>query len=55
MSKRPETRAQALDILERSRSRYPDASIEGILVQRMEKGLAELILGFKRDPQVGPR
>ena len=39
-------RSAALDILERSRSRYPDARIEGILVQRMEKGLAELILGF---------
>ena len=47
-------RNAAGDILERSRSRYPDASIEGILVQRMEKGLAEVILGFKRDPQVGP-
>ncbi|HEV7819913.1 MAG TPA: acetate--CoA ligase family protein, partial [Burkholderiales bacterium] len=23
-------------------------------VQRMEKGLAEVILGFRRDPQVGP-
>jgi len=23
-------------------------------VQRMEKGLAELIVGYKRDPQVGP-
>jgi acyl-CoA synthetase (NDP forming) len=44
----------ALDILERSRSRHPDATIEGILVQRMEKGLAEVILGYKRDAQVGP-
>ena len=44
----------ALDILERSRSRHPDATIEGILVQRMEKGLAEVILGYKRDRQVGP-
>jgi acetate---CoA ligase (ADP-forming) len=44
----------ALDILERARSRHPDAAIEGILVQRMEKGLAEVILGYKRDPQVGP-
>jgi acyl-CoA synthetase (NDP forming) len=47
-------RDAARGILERSRSRYPDAKIEGILVQRMEKGLAELILGYKRDPQVGP-
>ena len=30
------------------------AKINGILVQRMEQGLAEVILGFRRDPQVGP-
>ncbi|MGZ5137844.1 MAG: acetate--CoA ligase family protein [Burkholderiales bacterium] len=44
----------ALDIVTRVRSKHPQAKIEGILVQRMEKGLAELILGYKRDPQVGP-
>jgi acyl-CoA synthetase (NDP forming) len=44
----------AIGILERVRSKHPDARIEGILVQRMEKGLAELILGYRRDPQVGP-
>ena len=44
----------AADILERVGAKHPDAKIEGILVQRMEKGLAELILGYKRDPQVGP-
>jgi acetate---CoA ligase (ADP-forming) len=44
----------ARDILERVRGKYPGATIDGILVQRMEKGLAELILGYKRDPQVGP-
>ena len=42
------------DILKRVGAKYPDARIEGILVQRMESGLAELILGYKRDPQVGP-
>jgi succinyl-CoA synthetase beta subunit len=30
------------------------AKINGILVQRMEKGLAEVILGYKHDSQVGP-
>ena len=44
----------AVGILQRVGARYPQAVIEGILVQRMEKGLAELILGYKRDPQVGP-
>ncbi|OWT80474.1 MULTISPECIES: acetate--CoA ligase family protein [unclassified Achromobacter] len=32
----------------------PDARIEGILVQPMEDRLIELILGYRRDPQVGP-
>ncbi len=31
-----------------------DARVEGVLVQRMEQGLAEVIVGYKRDPQVGP-
>jgi acyl-CoA synthetase (NDP forming) len=44
----------AREIFERVRASHPDANIEGVLVQRMEKGLAELILGYKRDPQVGP-
>jgi acetate---CoA ligase (ADP-forming) len=44
----------ARDILARVRARHADASIQGVLVQRMEKGLAELIVGYKRDPQVGP-
>jgi succinyl-CoA synthetase beta subunit len=36
-------------------ARYrPDAVIDGVLVQRMEEGLAEVILGFRRDPEVGP-
>jgi acyl-CoA synthetase (NDP forming) len=41
-------------ILRRVGAKHPDARIEGILVQRMEQGLAELIVGYKRDPQVGP-
>jgi acyl-CoA synthetase (NDP forming) len=44
----------ASDILERVRGKHPQAKIEGILVQRMEKGLAELIVGYKHDAQVGP-
>jgi succinyl-CoA synthetase beta subunit len=44
----------ARDILQNVAARHPSAKIEGILVQRMEKGIAELILGYKRDPQVGP-
>ncbi len=44
----------ARDILDRVGKKHPAAKLNGILVQRMEKGLAEVILGFKRDPQVGP-
>ncbi len=47
--------AQAAEnILSSVRAKHSAAHINGILVQRMEKGLAEVILGFRRDPQVGP-
>jgi acyl-CoA synthetase (NDP forming) len=46
--------AAARDILANVRGKHPNARIEGLLVQRMEKGLAEFILGYKRDLQVGP-
>jgi acetate---CoA ligase (ADP-forming) len=49
-----ELAAAAREILANARAHKKDARIEGVLVQRMEKGLAELILGYKRDPQVGP-
>jgi acetate---CoA ligase (ADP-forming) len=44
----------AKQILARVGASQPKARINGILVQRMEKGLAEVILGFRRDPQIGP-
>jgi acyl-CoA synthetase (NDP forming) len=47
-------RTAAGAILERVRAARPNARIDGILVQEMRKGRAELILGYKRDPQVGP-
>jgi acyl-CoA synthetase (NDP forming) len=46
--------ASANIILERVRASQPAARIDGILVQQMERGLAEIILGFRRDPQIGP-
>jgi acyl-CoA synthetase (NDP forming) len=42
------------EIISNARAYKPHARIEGVLVQKMEKGVAEVILGFKRDPQVGP-
>ena len=44
----------AEDIYSRVKAKHPQAKLNGILVQRMERGLAEVIVGYKRDPQVGP-
>jgi len=44
----------AREILARVRAAKPAARIEGVLVQKLERGLAEVILGYKNDPQVGP-
>ena len=41
-------------ILDNVRARHPEARIDGVLVQKMERGLAEAILGYRDDPQVGP-
>jgi len=53
------TTAEALkqavqDILKRVGSKHPRARLDGILVQCMERGLAEVIVGYKHDAQVGP-
>jgi acyl-CoA synthetase (NDP forming) len=42
------------DMEKRVRAHSPQARLEGFLVQKMERGLAEVILGFRRDPLVGP-
>lgn len=44
----------AEDIFSRVKVKHPQAKLNGILVQRMERGLAEVIVGYKRDPQIGP-
>jgi acyl-CoA synthetase (NDP forming) len=44
----------AREIEKRVRAHMPSAKLEGFLVQKMERGLAEVILGFRRDPLVGP-
>jgi acyl-CoA synthetase (NDP forming) len=49
-----ELKRAAAAILQQVRISHPQACVNGILVQRMEKGLAEIILGYRRDPQVGP-
>nr|WP_255575181.1 acetate--CoA ligase family protein [Caldovatus aquaticus] len=45
---------EAAAMLARVRARAPAARITGFLVQPMAGGLAEAILGFRRDPEVGP-
>lgn len=54
VASREELAAACKEILANARAYKRDARIEGVLVQRMERGLAEVILGFKHDPQVGP-
>ena len=44
----------AREIEKQVRAHAPSARLEGFLVQKMERGLAEVILGFRRDPLVGP-
>ena len=41
-------------MLDDARTRFPSARAEGVLVQQMERGLAEVIVGYRRDPEVGP-
>jgi len=48
-----ESAADLADALETMRRRLPE--LEGFLVQRMEPGEAELILGVTIDPQFGPQ
>ncbi len=47
-------REAAAAMLARVRTQAPGATITGFLVQPMAKGLAEAILGFRRDPESGP-
>ncbi|MDI1286780.1 MAG: acetate--CoA ligase family protein [Reyranella sp.] len=44
----------AREIEKRVRAYAPHAKLDGFLIQKMERGLAEVILGFRRDPLVGP-
>lgn len=41
-------------MLARIRKAQPQAKLDGVLVQRMESGIAEVIVGFRRDRDAGP-
>jgi acyl-CoA synthetase (NDP forming) len=47
-------RREAGQLLDDARVRFPQARVDGVLVQAMESGLAEVIVGYRRDPEVGP-
>jgi len=46
--------AAADDIVRRVGAARPDAFIDGVAIQRMERGLLEVAIGFRRDPEAGP-
>ena len=41
-------------MLTRIKKAMPQAKLDGVLVQRMEQGVGEVIVGFRRDSDVGP-
>jgi acyl-CoA synthetase (NDP forming) len=46
---------RAIDAMRASaRARTPGARIDGVLVQAMQAGLAEALIGYRHDPLVGP-
>jgi acetate---CoA ligase (ADP-forming) len=47
-------RATVGELLAIARERFPKARVKGVLVAPMHRGLAEVILGYRRDPEVGP-
>jgi acyl-CoA synthetase (NDP forming) len=50
----PQALAEAVSrMLDALRARDPGARIDGVLEQSMQRGLGELLIGFRRDPQVG--
>jgi acetate---CoA ligase (ADP-forming) len=46
--------SEARRLGEAAQARFPHAHIDGVLVQRMERGLAEVIVGYRCDPEIGP-
>ena len=50
----PAAALAAREIEKRVKAHAPGAKLDGFLIQKMERGLAEVILGFRRDPLVGP-
>lgn len=47
-------RAMVAELLTAARDRFPAARVDGVLVAPMHRGLQEVILGYRWDPEVGP-
>lgn len=47
-------RATVAELLTAARDRFPQARVDGVLVAPMHRGLQEVILGYRWDPEVGP-
>jgi acyl-CoA synthetase (NDP forming) len=50
----PEIGRAVQEILDRAKVSFPRAKLEGVLVAPMQEGLAEIILGYRHDAEVGP-
>lgn len=50
----PETAAACAALTARARAALPAARLDGVLLQRMRAGVAEALLGYRRDPALGP-
>jgi hypothetical protein len=46
--------AACAQVRQSARQAQPDARIDGVMVQKMERGVAEIIVGATRDPVFGP-
>ena len=49
-----DARAAISAVIAAAKSHMPAARIRGALVQRMERGLGEVIVGYRLDPRIGP-
>jgi acyl-CoA synthetase (NDP forming) len=47
-------RAAGEEMLARVAAARPDAFLDGLAIQRLERGLVEVAIGFRRDPEAGP-
>lgn len=47
-------RATVTELLAAARDHFPKARVDGVLVAPMHRGLQEVILGYREDPEVGP-